>query len=154
MKVTRQQARKTSAKRKAASCISSAIDELTRGGCGNLAQRLRAWAEVCELQGSSANCAGAIEERVRVKLDWDAPDNMWRWKTSTEVLLEIGMNKPTRTDASKAGVIIRNLNGHRSRRNNGRNQSFVPPKFEGMPNGAKASVRDPGPLFAFVNIRQ
>lgn len=81
--------------------------------------------------------ADPIEERVQVKLDWDAAPGLWQWKTATEVLLEIGVDKPNGTDASKAGAIIRKMNGGQSRRNKGRNQMLVPPKL-GAAGGAWA----------------
>lgn len=90
--------------------------------------------------------ADPIEERVQVKLDWDAPENTWRWKTSTEILLEIGVDKPTGTDASKAGAAILGLNGDRSRRVKGRNQNFVPPKVGADFPTDNDWSRDPGPF--------
>lgn len=103
--------------------------------------------EMAALNGHNEEyqAADPIEERVQVKLDWDAPESEWRWKTSTEVLLEIGVDKPSASDATKATAIIRKMNGGQSRRVKGRNQSLVPPKI-----GASAATDhwnyDPGPF--------
>ncbi|PZQ21930.1 MAG: integrase [Sphingopyxis macrogoltabida] len=73
-----------------------------------------------------------IEERVQVKLGWGEPLAMWRWKTATEILLEIGVDKPTSADATKVGTIVRRLNGERARKSNGKRQMLVPAKVNGV----------------------
>ncbi|AWM87355.1 VapE domain-containing protein [Microvirga sp. 17 mud 1-3] len=69
-----------------------------------------------------------IEERLQTRLDWDAKHDAWDWKTSTEVLISIGIEKPTPAEATKAALVIRKLNGGTGKRVKGRNLLFVPPK--------------------------
>lgn len=69
-----------------------------------------------------------IEERIRQNLDWDASDANWRWEQVTMVLLEVGIDRPTRADANTAGSIIRKLNGNRGKRSNGKTLLFCPAK--------------------------
>lgn len=68
-----------------------------------------------------------VEERIRSSLDWDAPDAHWRWEQVTNILIECGIDKPNRQDASTAGAILRKLNGDRGKRSNGKNLLYIPP---------------------------
>ncbi len=68
-----------------------------------------------------------VEERILARLDWDSPDSMWRWAQSTEVLIECGMDRPTRSDAQTAASLIRKRNDGRHRRYGGRTQLWCPP---------------------------
>ncbi|QOE32784.1 DNA primase [Achromobacter phage Mano] len=69
-----------------------------------------------------------IEERLQTRLDWEADSSRWDWKTSTEVLISVGVDKPNQADATKAAHFIRKLNGGRGKRSNGRSLLLVPPK--------------------------
>ena len=68
-----------------------------------------------------------IEERLQTRLDWDANQNLWTWKTSTEILLMVGVERPSLADATKAAHMMRKLNGSRHRRSNGKNLLLCPP---------------------------
>lgn len=68
------------------------------------------------------------EERLQTRLDWDAPESQWNWRTSTEILLSVGVDKPTIADATKGASIMRKLNGGRGRRSNGKTVLWCPPK--------------------------
>lgn len=68
-----------------------------------------------------------VVERIQTRLDWDAPELQWRWRTATEVLIEIGNDRPTQSDSTKAATYVRQHNGNRSRRTNGATKLFVPP---------------------------
>lgn len=68
-----------------------------------------------------------VEERILAGLDWDAPDATWRWAQATEVLIECGMDRPSRSDAQTAASLIRKRNDGRHRRSGGRNQLWCPP---------------------------
>lgn len=68
-----------------------------------------------------------VEERILSKLDWDIPDEHWRWAQATEVLIECGVDRPTRVDAQTAAALIRKKNDGRHRRSNGRNILYCPP---------------------------
>lgn len=73
-----------------------------------------------------------IEERLQTRLAWDALLSEWDWKTATEILITVGVDKPTQGDATKAAHVIRKLNGKddtRARRYGGKNQMLVPPRM-------------------------
>jgi putative DNA primase/helicase len=69
-----------------------------------------------------------IEERIREYLDWDCPESSWRWEQVTQLLIECGVDRPNMLDASKAGGLIRKINGNRGKRSNGKTLLYVPPK--------------------------
>lgn len=67
-----------------------------------------------------------IEERVMSKLDWSSPQSLWRWATVTEVLMEVGVDKPTKSDVTKAGKCIREHNGGKANRSGQQRKLLVP----------------------------
>lgn len=69
-----------------------------------------------------------IRERILTKLDWDEIPTMWRWATATDVMAELGFDRPSRADVTQAGQILHELNGGQRRKSNGRHLSRVPPK--------------------------
>lgn len=69
-----------------------------------------------------------IEERLQTRLDWQADTSRWEWKTSTEVLISVGVDKPTQADATKAAHYIRKANGGQGKRSAGKSLLLVPPK--------------------------
>lgn len=68
-----------------------------------------------------------VEERLQTGLDWGAPGGMWNWKTSTDILLSVGIDRPTNSDATKAALAIRKMNGGQGKRSNGKNVLWCPP---------------------------
>jgi predicted P-loop ATPase len=52
-----------------------------------------------------------IEELISERLDWELLPHTWEEKTSTEILIECGINRPTKGELNKAAVIIKKLNG-------------------------------------------
>lgn len=107
------------------------------------------WAEVYALyqQGESwylsndemaaLNCSNEdfqvvdpIHERIMSKLDWDAQS--WRWVTATDILIELGIDRPTQGEVTKAANFIRGKNGKQAKRSNGKNLLLAPPKFRFM----------------------
>lgn len=73
-----------------------------------------------------------IEERILSRLDWSLPYSEWRWVQATELLIEIGIDKPTRGDSTGAGTILRKHNEGRSKRSNGKTLFLAPPKISAM----------------------
>jgi hypothetical protein len=69
-----------------------------------------------------------IRERLLTRFDWQANDLMWRWMTATDIMLEIGFDKPNRADVTQCGQIVGELNGGKVRKSNGKRQSRVPPR--------------------------
>lgn len=57
-----------------------------------------------------------IEEMIASKLDWSEHDTYWSWTTATELLIELGKQNPTKAESTKAAIIVRKLNGDRSKR--------------------------------------
>lgn len=68
-----------------------------------------------------------IQERIASRLDWGLPETEWTFRTSTEILLEIGVHNPTGGDATKAATFIRQKNGNRGKRSNGATKLLAPP---------------------------
>lgn len=57
-----------------------------------------------------------IQERITSKLAWDDPPTIWEWRTATEILVSVGVDKPTQSEATRAASIIRGINGNRAKR--------------------------------------
>jgi putative DNA primase/helicase len=68
-----------------------------------------------------------IRERLLTRFDWQANDMLWRWMTATDIMLEIGFDRPTRADVTQCGQIVSELNGGKVRKSNGKRLSRVPP---------------------------
>lgn len=49
-----------------------------------------------------------IAELLEVGLDWDAPSALWSYRTSTELLMEFGYERPQLGDKQKAGSYLTN----------------------------------------------
>jgi putative DNA primase/helicase len=72
--------------------------------------------------------ADPIEEVITSKYDWATDKARWNdWKTSTDVLHSCGYERPTKADATSAGMVIRKLNGNMSRRTSVGRQLLLPP---------------------------
>jgi putative DNA primase/helicase len=71
--------------------------------------------------------ADPVIERLQSRLDWDAHQAMWRWRSATDVLIEVGMDRPTQSDVTKAATIIRQMNGNKAQRSTQGRQLLVPP---------------------------
>lgn len=71
-----------------------------------------------------------VEDRLSTKLAWDADKHHWTYKTATEVLQSIGVDKPTLGDVTKAGSFIRKLNGGMQKRTGAARMVLVPPKVD------------------------
>jgi putative DNA primase/helicase len=71
----------------------------------------------------------ALEERIRVSFNFDASKDYWAWKTSTEILMDMGIDRPTNAESTKAGTIMRKLNGGQSKRSSSARLVLCPPKL-------------------------
>ncbi len=67
------------------------------------------------------------------RLNWQAGPMDWRWATATDVLIEIGVDRPTRMDVTTCAAMIRKHNGNQGRRSHGKALLFVPPTFGDVP---------------------
>ena len=70
-----------------------------------------------------------IRERLLTRFDWQANDMLWRWMTATDIMLEIGFDRPNRADVTQCGQIVGELNGGKVRKSNGKRLSRVPPRI-------------------------
>lgn len=75
--------------------------------------------------------ADPVEERILTRLNWEAPETIWSWLTTTDALALIGLDKASMGDAVKASAALRKHNGGRFRRSHGKNLLFVPPANDG-----------------------
>lgn len=69
-----------------------------------------------------------IRERLLTKLDWQAPRTSWRWATATDVMVELGFDRPNRGDVTQCGQFITEMNGGERKKSNGKQLARVPPK--------------------------
>lgn len=74
-----------------------------------------------------------IEERIMSQLEWSDAQTLWRWAQATDVLIECGLDRPSRGDATKAASVIRKMNNNQAKRGaSGERLLLVPRrKFEG-----------------------
>lgn len=72
--------------------------------------------------------ADPIQDRLRTMLDWDQLALGYRWLTATEILDEIKVERAGRSEATHCAHLVRQMNGGKSRRSNGKNLLAVPPK--------------------------
>ena len=64
--------------------------------------------EVATLNGHNSEYTHVdpTEQRIQTRLEWDDPVTLWEWRTVTEVLLEVGIDRPGRIEASAAGMVL------------------------------------------------
>lgn len=67
-----------------------------------------------------------IEERILSRLEWETDPSRWRWVTATDLLIELGIDRPIQGEATKAAMCIRKRNGGQSRRYGGKTQLLAP----------------------------
>lgn len=70
-----------------------------------------------------------IEERIGSELAWDSDVSRWDWKTGTQVLLDLGFERPTQADLNKATREICKRNGDQRRRTMNQRLVLVPKKL-------------------------
>lgn len=69
-----------------------------------------------------------VAERIDESLDWDSDPSGWRWEQVTTVLLDCGIDRPTRADTMKASEHIRKRNGGQGKRTKTQRLVLVPRK--------------------------
>lgn len=70
-----------------------------------------------------------IEEMITSGLRWKDDKSDWAWRTATEVLQGLGRPNATKSEVTKAGTIIRSLNGGKARRSGESRTLLVPDTF-------------------------
>lgn len=68
-----------------------------------------------------------IEQRIQTKFNWDAQRDLWEWHTATDILISVGLDRPTQSDTTKAAMFVRKMNGAEGKRLRGKNLLLVPP---------------------------
>lgn len=68
-----------------------------------------------------------VVERITTHLDWSEPKSLWAWNTVTDILIQIGLDKPTQTEKNAASECIRKMNGD-SRKRTGTSRLLLAPK--------------------------
>ena len=75
--------------------------------------------------------ADPIQERIQTQLNWNSDPNFWTWKSATEVLMSIGIERPTQSEVTKAAGFIRDMNGGLFKRTKTSRTLKVPPRVHG-----------------------
>jgi len=60
-----------------------------------------------------------IEERINTGLAWSAPKDRWRWAQSTDILRDLGINDPSRSQAQQCGHALKKKNINKTRKSGG-----------------------------------
>lgn len=60
-----------------------------------------------------------LRAALQGRLNWDSPEHQWVWRTVGQILAAVGYEHPTRAEETRAGKLIRKLNGWRGRRGSG-----------------------------------
>ncbi|CAM3744732.1 VapE domain-containing protein [Bordetella tumulicola] len=50
-----------------------------------------------------------IEDQLTTRLRWDAPKTQWTWRSVTQILADVGVDRPNRSDTTKAGIVLERL---------------------------------------------
>jgi putative DNA primase/helicase len=70
-----------------------------------------------------------IEDLITNGLRWKDDEYDWTWRTATDVLMSLGRQNSSKADVTKAGTIIRNMNGGKAKRTGQQRLLFVPDTF-------------------------
>lgn len=70
-----------------------------------------------------------IRERILTRLAWEDQPTYWRWMTATDVMAELGFDRPTRGDVTHCGMILQELNGKRRKVVRGKAMALVPQRL-------------------------
>lgn len=71
--------------------------------------------------------ADPVKDRILGAYDWDADKSTWRYVSATDALIVAGIDRPTRSDATRAGVVLREMNGNDSTRCRNRGRLLLVP---------------------------
>jgi putative DNA primase/helicase len=92
--------------------------------------------KLLEEQNKEYRVVSAVEDLLSRRLMWKDPKFMWTYRTVTETLIEVGVEKPTPGDIQKASRHIKEMTGQESIRV-GRNRArvYLLPPPNKHPNG-------------------
>ena len=57
-----------------------------------------------------------MAERIQTHLKWDDPEALWAWNTVTDIVISIGIDKPSQAELNAASEAIRKSNGNRHKK--------------------------------------
>jgi len=69
-----------------------------------------------------------IHERIQSRLLWNVPMTEWTWRSATDIMYEVGLEKPNSSDVNKASAFIRQKNGNQGKRTHNGRMLLAPPK--------------------------
>jgi hypothetical protein len=82
--------------------------------------------QTLEENNKSYEVIDPIEELIASGLRWNEPPAAWRWRSATEVLIELGRDTCSQAEATRAAHLIRQRNGGMSRKTNGGRALLAP----------------------------
>lgn len=68
----------------------------------------------------------AVEDRIGSRMNWEEPVNLWTWRTATDVMVDLGFDRPTKSDLNRLGQIISSRNGGKRKRSKSSRLILVP----------------------------
>lgn len=71
-----------------------------------------------------------VEDRLASGFAWGPDVQGWEWVTATEALIRVGFKEPNRSQSTKAGTVLRKLNGNQRRKSNGVALLAIPGQLE------------------------
>ncbi|PKG93060.1 VapE domain-containing protein [Paraglaciecola sp. MB-3u-78] len=85
--------------------------------------------ELLEDCNSAHQIVNAISDQLAASLDVDAPQKEWRRRSATEVLQQIGIDRPTNVQARDCGTYLRQTFGEPTR-SQGKSRWLTPPNID------------------------
>jgi hypothetical protein len=82
--------------------------------------------QTLEENNKSYEVIDPIEELIMSGLRWNEPPAAWRWRSATEILIELGRDTCSQGEATRAAHLIRQRNGGMSRKTNGSRALLAP----------------------------
>lgn len=82
--------------------------------------------DALNIQNGEFTVIDPVEEMILSRLSWSDPVATWRWATTTDVLREVGMDRPSRLDLNRASSVIRANNGGQEKKSNGKKMMLCP----------------------------
>lgn len=68
-----------------------------------------------------------VRERLMSRFNWQSDDVFWEWRTATDILGDLGFDRPNKADVTACGMTVLSVNGKRSKKSNGRRLLLIPP---------------------------
>lgn len=101
--------------------------------------------EALNSSNESFQVTDPIEERLQDAFNWAAPNDKWTWRTATAILMESGVDKPSKAESMKAADVVKKLNNNQARRVGRSRLLFAPPTKWRPSHGAIMQQPEPRP---------